>query len=85
MKAGSRILALDDSSFGKTGKSLVIGVVGRKGVIEGILSFSVSVDGSDATKILIARVKRSRFFQQIRLIATNGITFAGLNLSLIHI
>ena len=79
MKSGSRILAFDDSSF-KNGKSFVVGVVGRSRVIEGILSFYVDVDGSDATARLLKSISASRFLQQIRLVATNGITFAGLNL-----
>lgn len=81
LKSGIRILALEDAPFTrKDKKALVVGVVGRKGVVEGVLSFSVDVDGNDATERLITRVKTSRFLGQIRLIAVNGISFAGLNI-----
>ncbi len=81
MKSGIRILALDDSRFRKTDRNaLVVGIVGMKDNIDGVISFYVSVDGSDATEKLISSVKKSRFLGQIKLIAIQGITFAGLNL-----
>ncbi len=81
MKEGSRIAAFDDSPFSRhDDESLVIGTVGRKGMVEGVLSFRVKVDGEDATERLIKSVKNSRFRSQVRMIALNGVTFAGLNI-----
>jgi endonuclease V-like protein UPF0215 family len=81
MKDGVRILALDDSSFSREDRdSLVVGVLGRKGVIEGVMAFRVEIDGSDSTDMIIQKVKRSRFIDQIRLIALQGISFGGLNI-----
>jgi uncharacterized protein len=81
MKKGIRILAIDGSAYGKTdADSLIIGVVGREDGVEGVISFRVGVDGSDATDKIIGSVSRSRFADQIRLVAVHGITLAGLNL-----
>lgn len=81
LKKGIRILALDDSPFTKGDtSSRIIGVVGNKGAVEGVLSFNVAIDGDDATERLIYRVKSSKFAEQIKVVVTNGITFAGLNI-----
>ncbi|MEM0087092.1 MAG: DUF99 family protein [Candidatus Micrarchaeaceae archaeon] len=80
MKAGSRIIAFDDAPFRKADKKcLVVGVVKRQSEVEGVLSFNVDVDGIDATKMMIEHILKSRFKNQIRLIAINGIVVAGLN------
>lgn len=80
MKSGSRIAAFDESFSRNDRESLVMGVIGRKGIVEGMLSFRVHVDGNDATSGLISAVAGSRFRDQVKAIALNGITFAGLNL-----
>ncbi|MGC9099309.1 MAG: DUF99 family protein [Candidatus Micrarchaeia archaeon] len=81
MKSGVRILSIDDSPFRKGEKrDLVIGIVSRGSTIEGILSFYVEIDGSDATDKILKKVKESRFSREIKLIAINGITLAGLNI-----
>lgn len=80
MRSGSRILALDDSALSKKdGKSLVIGVVGRGNLVEGIISFSVRIDGKDSAELIINAVRASRFRPQIKLIVLNGTVLAGLN------
>lgn len=85
MKKGVRILALEDSPFSKKGgKALIIGLVGRDSIVEGMLSFSVDVDGSDSTEMILKSLRRSRFFSQVRVIALNGITLAGLNIVDVH-
>ncbi|MCL5419889.1 MAG: DUF99 family protein [Candidatus Marsarchaeota archaeon] len=81
IKEGVRILALEGAPFRKGDEeALVIGTIGRRGAVEGILSFMVRVDGEDSTAKIIRAVARSRFADQIRLVALNGITLAGLNL-----
>ncbi len=88
MKSGIRILALDDSRFKSGDKNvLVVGVVGRSDIIEGVLSCGVEADGNDATEKILRMASGSRFLEQIRLIAINGTTVAGLNvidISCIH-
>lgn len=81
LKKGARVLALDDSPFTrKDSKTRVVGLIGRDAGIEGVVSFDVRVDGDDATKNLISRVKSSRFNGQIKLIAMNGVSFGGMNI-----
>ena len=66
--------------FKKNGtEALIIGIIGRDYNVEGIISFRVKVDGDDATKALIKAVRSTRFLDQIKLIALNGITVGGLN------
>lgn len=80
MKSGVRILAIDDSPFTrKDKKSLLVGVVGRADVIEGVLSFNVAVDGTDSTQKIIKAAESSRFRDQVRVLALNGNTVAGMN------
>lgn len=80
MKQGVRILALNDSPFTPPDrKTRVIGIIGRSGVVEGVLSFSVSVDGTDSTAQIIRSIRRSRFASQIKVLALNGTVVAGLN------
>ena len=55
-------------------------MIGRQNLVEGVLSFSVKIDGSDATQKIISKAGRSHFKDQIRLIALHGVTLAGLNM-----
>ncbi len=81
VKPGSRILALATSPFSHSSKSAkVFGVIGRQGIIEGMLSFNVAVDGSDSTYCISRSLLRSRFAEQVKVIAVNGNTLAGMNL-----
>ncbi len=59
---------------------LIVGIVGREEIVEGVLSFRVEADGDDATDTLIGSARSSRFIDQIRLIAINGTTLAGMNI-----
>ncbi len=80
MKSGIRILALDDASFKpKDKRVLVIGAVGKLGMVEGAISFNIQHDGNDATKRLISRLSSSRFSKQIKLITTQSMMLGGLN------
>ncbi len=84
LKSGARFVAFASGPLGKeklaaTGTTLVIGVVAKKESIEGILSFSVAVNGTDATESIIKAIKLSRFGSQIRVVVLNGIALAGLN------
>ncbi len=79
MKQGSRIAAFDESFSRSDSESLVIGMIGRMGSVEGVLSFRVRVDGTDATDGIIKAIVNSRFNGQVKAAALNGITLAGLN------
>lgn len=80
MKSGIRALGIDDSEFsGKQREVLVIGVVFRSGLIEGVLRTTVERDGLDSTEKILRMVKDSKFYQQIRVIMLNSIMMAGLN------
>lgn len=80
LKRGIRILAIDDSFRRGEKRVLIIGLIGRQGLIEGALSSIATVDGTDSTRSIKAMISGSRFSTQIALIATNGITVGGLNL-----
>ncbi len=81
MKEGVRILALDEAPFRREDRSvMVIGTIARQDVIEGVISFYVEKDGTDSTDMIIKRLSGSRFESQVRIIAINGITLAGLNI-----
>ena len=81
MKKGSRILAITSGPIGRDrkGTALILGVVARDGLIEGILSARITTDGTDSTRRIVGMLSGSRFREQIRLIAINGIALAGLN------
>jgi endonuclease V-like protein UPF0215 family len=84
MKSGSRFIAVasapigaDKFSFSK--KVLVIGVVARQEEVEGVLSSHILVNGSDSASSILKMISNSRFAEQIKFVATNGIAMAGLN------
>lgn len=81
MKPGSRILGIDDSPFEKgSGASvLVVGVLMRGPVVEGVLSTFVDSDGDDATDRISEMILRSRFSTEVRAVMLNSIMMAGFN------
>lgn len=81
MKREIRILGLDDTAYSKKDKSvLVVGVIYRGGsYIDGLLTFNVKKDGSDATEKLINILEKTRHKGQLQYIMIKGITLAGFN------
>ena len=81
MKEGARILAVASGPIYERKKktTLLVGIIGRMGTIEGVLSDRIIVDGNDATSKIMKMARKSRFGDQIKLIAINGIALAGLN------
>ncbi|NPA75893.1 MAG: DUF99 family protein [Euryarchaeota archaeon] len=76
-----RILGVDDSHFTPHthGTVMVAGVVMRvSGYIDGFLTTSITIDGTDATE-KIAQMARGKYHRDIRVIMTQGITFGGFN------
>ena len=58
----------------------LFGVVYRgSSVFEGAMKTTLTVDGEDATRKIIAMVKQSSHFEQLKMIITRGITVAGFN------
>ena len=78
MKTGVRILALACAPLKKR-DTLLVGIIAKDNIIEGIVSSKVQVNGTDATKRIIALINKTRFGEQVRLVAVNGIGIAGLN------
>jgi endonuclease V-like protein UPF0215 family len=81
MKEGVRLLAVASGPIYERKKktTLLVGIIGRRGTIEGVLSDRIIVDGKDASSKIIKMAHKSRFGDQIKLIAINGIALAGLN------
>jgi len=48
--------------------------------LDGAFKTEVSIDGMDATKILIKLLNKSRHKEQLRVVMLKGITFGGFNM-----
>ena len=82
MKKEIRILGIDDSSFNKfrDKKVFVIGAFFRGGDwVDGIMTTTARVDGSDAKGNIIKMVRKSKFKSQIQAILLDGIAVGGFN------
>lgn len=82
VKPEIRILAIDDGPFSQKagGKDILVGVVFRGGsFMDGMLKEEIEIDGEDAEEKIIAMIKKTRHYSQLRVIMMDGITFAGLN------
>jgi len=78
-----RIVGIDDGHFDKDKdkKALIVGVIMRGGKqIDGVLSNYIEVDGDDSTDKIIEMIKRTTHINQLRIVMTNGISFAGFNI-----
>ena len=81
VKKEVRILGFDDGPFKRGDRDvLVVGVVYRGGsFLDGVVSTKVKVDGLDATKKLVALVKKTRF-KDVRVVMLDGLAFGGFNM-----
>ncbi|MBI3036696.1 DUF99 family protein [Candidatus Woesearchaeota archaeon] len=82
MKKEARILGIDDSPFDKfkDKEVLIIGTFFRGGSsLDGVMTTTTAVDGSNATARIIRMVKKSKFYTQLRAIMLNGIAVGGFN------
>ncbi len=78
IKPQIRVLGIDDGSL-EGEEILLVGVVFRGGFwIDGLLSAWIKKDGTDATEKIIFMVKNTKH-EDLRVIMTDGITFAGFN------
>lgn len=83
VKREIRIVGFDDGPFipRTKGKVPVVGVVFRGGdYLDGAFKTEITIDGMDATKILIKLLNKSRNKEQLRVIMMKGITFGGFNM-----
>ncbi len=83
MKEGIRIAALASGPIRRGrphARALLVCIVGNSKGVEGVLSTYVEVDGADSTKRIAGMMAKSRFMDQVRVIALNGIAVAGLNI-----
>ncbi len=78
-KQGLRVAAFATAPLRLNGSALIVSVVGRQGMIEGILSDRIRNKDS-ATRVIARMLNRSKFKNQECLIVTNGIAVAGLNI-----
>ncbi|MBS3815111.1 MAG: DUF99 family protein [Hadesarchaea archaeon] len=75
-------MGFDDGAFEPQteGEACLVGVVTRGGEwVEGIVTNKVKIDGMDSTSTIIEMINKSRHKEQVRVIMTSGITFAGFN------
>lgn len=81
MKAQIRILGIDDSPFKfRDEKALVVGALVRvPNYLESVMRTEVTVDGADATDMLVEMVTRSRYREQVKAVMLDGIALAGFN------
>ena len=82
VKPEIRVVGVDDGAFVPhvKGYALVVGVVFRGGYwLDGVLTTRVEVDGFDATDKIVSMIVNSAHHKQLRVIMTNGVTFAGFN------
>lgn len=81
MKQQIRLLGVDDSPFTFNDKyAAIIGVVMRGGeYLECVLSGQISIDGDDATFILIDMIKNTKHRKQLKAMLLDGATFGGFN------
>jgi endonuclease V-like protein UPF0215 family len=74
-----RVLGIDDSAL-ISDRILIVGAFFRGGNwLDGIVSSYVERDGMDGTEVIIEMVRKSKYFQQIRLIMLDGVTYGGFN------
>ncbi|MDE1865643.1 MAG: DUF99 family protein [Candidatus Micrarchaeota archaeon] len=81
MKPGARIAAFSSGPIkrGSGAKVLLVGVVSKQGQVEGILSGRIRTDGDDSARTIEGLVSGSRFRDQVKIVALNGVALAGLN------
>ncbi len=78
-----RVIGIDDGPFFKfrKGNVFIIGTIYRGGqFMDGVVSATAKVDGSDSTKNIAKMINKSKFKSQIRVIFLNGVGVGGFNI-----
>ncbi|NJD78526.1 MAG: DUF99 family protein [Candidatus Methanoperedens sp.] len=79
IKQQIRILAIDDSPLINE-RVPIIGTFFRGAEqLDGILCSNIGKDGMDATDVIIRLVRNSKYYDQVRVIMLDGITYGGFN------
>lgn len=80
IKPEIRILGIDDSSLHNE-RVMIVGALFRGGNwLDGVLRCEITRDGIDATDTIVNMVRRSKHFNQIRVLMLDGVTYAGFNI-----
>ena len=82
IKTEIRILGVDDGPFEprSRGKVPLVGTVFRGGKwLDGVICTYIEQDGTDVTERITEMVNLSRHKGQLRIVMTDGLTFAGFN------
>ena len=76
-----RVIGIDDGPFTRQDKKvLVLGTIYRGGdFMDGLISTTVTRDGTDATTKIVRMIAKSKFHDQIQYVLLNGIAVAGFN------
>jgi len=82
IKPEIRIIGWDDTRHVKESKHIIlIGAIYRgANYIDGMLSTIVTKDGTDSTEKISQSIRKSRHYDQLSVIMTDGITFGGFNI-----
>lgn len=84
IKPEIRILAIDDGPL-VSDKIMLIGTIFRGADwLECVLRTEITRDGSDATERMVELAKKTKHYDQLRVIMLDGITYAGFNVVDIH-
>lgn len=79
IKQEIRILGIDDSALINE-KVTIIGAFFRGGEqLDGVLRAEVTKDGMDATDVMAAMIRNSKYYSQVRILMLDGVTYAGFN------
>lgn len=79
IKKEIRILAFDDSPLIDREVTIIGTFFRGGGQLDGILRSEITKDGMDATDTFIRMIKDSKYYDQIRVIMLDGVTYAGFN------
>lgn len=79
IKKEIRVLGIDDSALINE-KVTIIGAFFRGGEqLDGVLRAEVTKDGMDATDVIAAMIRKSKYYSQTKVIMLDGVTYAGFN------
>jgi uncharacterized protein len=82
VKPEIRVLGIDDGKFVPHTKGTVdiVGVVYRGAhSFDGIMKTKITIDGFDATEKFALMIKSSPYYEEIRVVVLDGVTFGGFN------
>ncbi|MCW4022388.1 MAG: DUF99 family protein [archaeon] len=82
VKSEIRVLGIDDGKFVPHTKGIVdiVGVVYRGAhSFDGIMKTKITIDGFDATEKFALMIKNSPYYEEIRVVVLDGVTFGGFN------